>query len=236
MIGNLFNLVLYQPLFNLLILLYLYLPGRDFGVAIISLTFLVRLFLYPLTAKAIKSQKIIAELQPKVQALQEKLKDDKEKQVRAIMDLYRQEKISPFSGIYPLLIQLPILIALYRLFQEGVHQGQITLLYSFVSPPDAIRTIFLGVMDLSQPSLVMALLGGITQYFQAKMIIPPKTNKNSKDFSQRLQKQMVFFLPIFTLLILFKLPAALGLYWVSNNVFSIFQQYLVYKKGKEKKA
>ncbi len=119
-ITAIFHAILYQPLFNALVLLYQYFPGHDFGIAVIILTVLIRILLYPLMFQSIKSQKILAELQPKIQEIQNKYKNDKEKQTKATMELYQKEKINPFGGCLPLLIQLPILIALFQVFSKGL--------------------------------------------------------------------------------------------------------------------
>lgn len=237
---NAFNVILYQPLFNVLVLLYEYLPGHDFGVAVIALTVIIRLLFYPLMVQAIKSQKSLSELQPKIQEIQSKYKDNKEKQARATMELYQKEKINPFGGCLPLLLQLPILFALYRVFWQGLQPEAMDMLYSFVPHPGVIDPTFLGIINLGEASLVLAVLAGITQFFQTKMITP-KTLKSKKgegqmaQFSGMMQKQMLYFFPIFTVFILWKLPAAIGLYWIITALFSILQQYLIFKKSPEGK-
>ena len=112
MLGSLFHAILYQPIFNVLIALYNLIP--DFGVALIVLTILLRLALFPLSQKSIKSQKELSEIQPEIKKLQQQYKDDKQKQAQALMELYKEKKVNPMSGCLPLLIQLPILIALYQ--------------------------------------------------------------------------------------------------------------------------
>jgi len=226
-----FNTILYQPLFNALILIYLYLPGHDFGVAVIVLTILIKLVLYPLGIQAIRSQKSLAQLQPKMKEIQEKFKNNKEQQSRAMLDLYRKEKINPFSGFLPLIIQLPILIGLYRVFWRGFGEFQLSSLYSFVPNPGQIDTTFLGMMDLAHASVVLAILTGIAQFFQSKMMAQ-KQNKSagSSDMSQMMQKQMLYFFPIFTVFILWRLPAAVALYWLTTTLFTIIQQYIILKK------
>lgn len=236
-IGEIFNLILYQPLFNLLILLYQWLPIHDFGIAIIVLTLFVRLILYPSTNQALRSQKALSQLQPKIQEIQKKYKQDLAKQSQALLQVYRQEKINPLSGIFPLLIQFPILIALFYVFQsfkDGLNPAELRLLYGFVSLPAINHPMFLGVLNLANPSFFLAILAGFFQYLQQKMFLPLKLNpdpqKPQGQFSQLLQKQMTYFFPIFTVFILLKLPAALGLYWLSTSIFSIFQQHLIFKK------
>ena len=226
-----FNIVLYQPLFNALILIYLYLPGHDFGIAVIILTILIKLVLYPLGVQAIHSQKSMAQLQPKLKEIQEKFKDNKEQQSRAMMEFYKKEKINPFSGCLPLLVQLPILIGLYRVFWNGFGEAQLKFLYSFVSNPGQINTTFLGMMDLAHASIILAILTGIAQFFQSKMMMT-KQNKSAAraDMSQMMQKQMLYFFPAFTVFILWKLPAAVALYWLTTTLFTIVQQYIILKK------
>lgn len=231
-----FNTILYQPLFNALILLYEYLPGHDFGLAVIVLTIIIRIIFYPLMLQSIKSQKVLSELQPKIQEIQKKYKDDREKQARAMMEIYQKEKINPFSGCLPLLIQLPILIALYRVFWQGLQPEQLSHLYSFLPYPGKINPVSFGFLNLSQSSLGLALLAGISQFFQTKMFNPKtpkiKPKERMTQFLETLQKQMLYFFPIFTVFILWKLPAAIALYWIITTLFSIFQQYLVLKKPK----
>ena len=232
---NAFNLILYQPLFNALLLLYQYLPGHDFGIAVILLTVLIRLILYPLMFQSIRAQKVLSELQPKIQEIQQKFKEDKAKQTKEMMALYQKEKINPFGGCLPLLIQLPILIALYQVFWKGLQTGELSKLYSFVPRPEMIDPTFFGVVDLSHPSLVLAFLAGILQFIQTKMVTPKTSQKKDQmsQFSGMMQKQMLYFFPIFTVFILWRLPAAIGVYWVVTTLFSIGQQYLIYKKPRE---
>lgn len=228
---NIFNTILYQPLFNALVLIYKYLPGHDFGVAVIVLTILIKFLFYPLGTKTIKSQKALSELQPKIKEIQEKYKDDKEKQAKATMELYKKEKISPFSGCLPLLIQLPVLIALYRVFWRGLQPEQMVRLYSFISSPGPISPTFLGIINLAQPNFVLAILAGILQFLQVKMTVSKtKTEKKGSKLSGQFQKQMQYFFPIFTVIILFRLPAAIGLYWLTTILFTIIQQYYIIKK------
>lgn len=238
---NVFNLALYQPLFNALVLIYQYLPGKDFGVAVIVLTVIIRLILYPMMAKSIKSQKMLSELQPKIQEIQQKYKNDKEKQAKETMALYQKEKINPFGGCLPLLIQLPLLIALYRVFWKGMEPEALNNLYSFVPNPGVIDPSFLNLINLAEVSLWMAFLAGILQFFQAKMLMPavrPKAGAEQKkdqmaQFSSMMQKQMLYIFPIFTVFILSRLPSAIAVYWIVTALFSIGQQRLIMRTQKK---
>jgi len=229
---NAFNVILYQPFFNALILVYAYLPGHDFGIAIIVLTILIKFILYPLGAQAIRSQKTMSALQPRIKELQERFKGNKEQQSKAMMEFYKKEKVNPFSGCLPLLIQLPILIALFQVFWRGFGQERLIFLYNFVPNPGQIDTTFLGVMDLAEASIILAVLTGVAQFFQTKMITTKqkKNPKSSPDFSSMMQKQMLYFFPLFTVFILWRLPAAIALYWMVTTLFTIGQQYIIMKK------
>jgi YidC/Oxa1 family membrane protein insertase len=232
-IANIFNLFLYKPLFNLLVLLYNYIPGHDFGIAVIILTIIIRLILYPVSVKAVNSQKVLQKVQPQIQEIQKKYKDDKEKLAKETLEVYKKEKINPFGGLFLALIQLPILIALYRVFWLGLKPTELANLYNFIANPGTINAVFLGIIDLSKPNIIFALLAGILQFFQTKQLAPKATLKktNEPDMSQVMQKQMLYFFPVITVVILFNLPSAIGLYWTVSGIFSVIQQYFLLKKN-----
>jgi YidC/Oxa1 family membrane protein insertase len=228
---NLFNQLLYYPLFNALIWLYNVIPGQDLGIAIIVLTALIRLILYPLSQKAIRSQKAMTKLQPEIKEIRKKYKD-KEEQAKAMMNLYQKYKINPFSGCLPILIQLPILIALYRVFFTGLDPQKLEVLYGFIERPESLNLMFLGIVNLSERSIVLALLAGFFQFVQSKMIMPQKATQSSSgtkiaglDISSLMSQQMIYFMPLITIFIAWNLPAALPLYWIVITLFGIVQQY-----------
>ncbi len=230
-----FYLTLYQPLFNILVLFYNWIPGHDFGLAIIFLTLLIRVVLFPISIKALNSQKALQKLQPEIKKIQQQNKDNKEKQAKETLELYKKEKINPFSGLLLGLIQVPILIALYRVFWSGLNPSELSILYSFVPNPGQINALFLHIIDLSKPNFFFAILAGITQYFQAKMLQPQLSSGDQKenkgpDFGKAMQKQMLYFFPVFTVIILLNLPSALGLYWIASAIFTIGQQYIIFSK------
>ncbi len=232
---DIFNVVLYKPLFNSLILIYNYIPGNDFGVAVIVLTIIIKTILIPLSVKSVKSQKSLQDLQPKLKEIQEKHKDDKEKQANEILKIYKTQKINPFSGIFLAFLQIPILLALYMVFNNGLKSSELVNLYSFVSNPISINFLFLNIIDLSKPNMLFALIAGAVQYLQTKMLLPKtKTKKNLSeaggDITKAIQFQTTYFLPIFTIIILLNLPSALGLYWTVSGLFSATQQHFILKK------
>jgi YidC/Oxa1 family membrane protein insertase len=232
---TIFNELLYRPLFNGLIWLYNTIPGHDLGIAIIVLTAGIRLLLYPLSEKAIQSQKALAQLQPEIKKIQKKYKN-KEEQGRALMALYKKYKINPMAGCLPILIQLPILLALYRVFFTGLDPQKLNGLYSFINQPDSLNLMFLGVINLSQRSITLALLAGFLQFIQSKMMMPQKTGSQkdlkigSLDFSSLMTHQMTYFMPLITVFIAWNLPAALPLYWIVIILFGIIQQYFTKTK------
>ena len=228
---QIFNEVLYRPLFNVLIWLYDVLPGHDLGIAIIILTAAIRLLLYPLSKKAIKSQKALTGLQPKIKEIQKKYKD-KADQAKATMELYRQYRINPMSGCLPILIQLPILIALYRVFFTGLDPEKLNGLYGFISRPELLNPMFLGIINLSQRSIFLSVLAGFLMFVQSKMMMskgPASLGGGLKikglDFSSIMGQQMTYLMPLLTVFIAFGLPAGLPLYWAVITLFGIVQQY-----------
>lgn len=226
-----YNLI-YQPLFNLLIFLYNTVPFADLGIAVILVTALIKLILYPLGIKAAKSQKEMETIQPEVKKLQEKYKDDKEKQSREIMALYKEKGVNPFSGMLPLFIQLPILISLFQIFRRGLEAEEMRHLYEFVSDPGVINYSFLGVVDLSSPNIILAIIAAGGQFLQMKMVSPKKKTGEKQDTAKAIQTHMIYFLPGFTFVILLTLPSVVGLYWVITVAFSIFQQYIISRDKK----
>lgn len=224
LIVDIFNTIFYQPLLQALILLYEYLPGHDFGIAVIVLTVAIKLALYPLGAKGIKSQKAMQDLQPRIKEVQNRFKDDKARQTKEVMDLYKQAKVNPFSGFLLLLVQMPILFALFRVFSNGI-KGMAD-----------IDASFLGLINLADKSTILVVLAGITQFWQAKMMpSQPGSGKTAPagkpDFSNMMQKQALYFFPVFTVFILWNMPSAIALYWLVTTLFTIGQQYIILKKN-----
>lgn len=223
--------ILYKPLFNGLVFLYNNLPGHDFGVAIIVLTILIRLLFYPLFQKSMKAQKEMAELQPKIKEVQTKYKNDKEKQARALMELYKEHKVNPMGGCLPLIIQIPILFAFFQVLRTGLDPARLNGLYGFIKNPGIINSMFLGAVNLANPNVILAFLTGITQFIQAKMMSPknPIAASGKSDFATAMSKQMTYVMPVFIFLIALKFPAGLALYWTVLNIFGITQQYFLQK-------
>ncbi len=230
-----FYTILTQPLLNILVLIYN--VFNNFGIAIIVLTLLIRFLLYPLSQAGIVSQKKLTAIQPKIKEVQEKYKDNKEEQTKRLMELYKENKVSPFSGCLPLLIQLPILFAIYRVFWTGFSKVPVPGLYSFVHSPHSINTMFLG-MNLAHASIILAVVAALAQFIQSKMMLP-KTLKaageepaKKKDMAQAMNQQMLFMMPLFTFIFLLRLPSSLGIYWIVSTLFTIIQQWYILRFNK----
>lgn len=233
----LFTIICYQPLLNLLVFVYNIIPTHDIGIVIIVLTLIIKLVLYLPSIKTIKAQKSLNDLQPKINELKEKYKDNKEKQASEMMLLYKEHKINPLSSCLPLLIQLPFLIAIYQVFNTGLSNGNLDLLYPFISNPGNINTLAFGLIDMAKPFALIAILAAAAQYWQTKMMMakrPEVKNAGAKDedMAAIMSKQMTIMMPIMTVFIGWNLPAGLVFYWLLLTVFTALQQLLTIRKEK----
>jgi YidC/Oxa1 family membrane protein insertase len=242
MLSTLFNVVLYKPIFNIFVLLYNIVPGHDLGIVILGITILIRIVLYPLTSSSIKAQKSLQELQPKMDELKKKHAEDKQALAQATMELYKTHQVNPFKSCLPMLIQLPILIALYLVLQNGINSSNLgETLYSFVHNPGILNPISFGFLDLSKPQYILAVLAGFAQFLQSKSLMAKnpsgtisKTSesgeKKQEDMMAAMNKQMIYFMPIMTVLIGLRLPAGLTLYWFLSTLLMWLQQLFLSKK------
>lgn len=233
----LYNLIFYRPILNVLIYFYETVALRDFGIAVVLITVLIRLVLYPLFHKSAKQQIVMQRIQPKIKKIQEQHKNDKEKQAQALMDLYKEHGVNPFSSILLLIVQIPIMLGLYWVVRSALIPGNIAGLYSFVAQPQTVNALFLGLFNLAQPSIILILLAAVAQYFQARLAIyRDPTEKGPLSPAEKMARQMVYIGPIVTIVVFYALPAAVGLYWLVTSLFSIGQQIVInrhFKKGEE---
>lgn len=233
-----FNTIFYEPIYNALVFLVNVTPGGDIGLAIILLTIIIKFILLPLHRKAIVSQIRLKQLEPKINEIKEKY-TDKQEQAAKTFELYKQEKINPLSGCLPILIQLPIIFALYKVFLNGFDFTSIENLYSFVKAPETININFLGVFDLGARNLFLAVLAGITQFFQIDLAVkrnPAVKNDGSMQasISNMMSKQMRFVMPVFVGFISYQISGAIALYWSVNNIFTTVQEVLINRKMAKK--
>lgn len=240
---TIFHVVVYQPIYNVLIFFYNVMPWQDFGIAIIITTLLVKAAMIPLSRHQIRSQQQLQKVQPHIKEIQKKYKDDKERQTRELMAFYKKNRVNPFSGCLPLIVQLIVLIAIYRILFNLSQAGLVVTgadLYSFVASPGAINHFFLGIVDLSVPSKIFAVFAALAQYYQTKMLMATQQKKEDSsknenddqkepDFAAMMTKQMLYIGPVLTLLIGFTFAAGLSLYWLVSTLFMIVQQWYIKK-------
>ena len=221
-----YHLVISTPLLNLLVFLYNTVAFQDLGIAIVILTALIRLALYPLFQKSMKHQLVMQEIQPKLKVLQDQHKGNYEKQSKAMMDLYREHKINPFSGFFLLIIQLPILFAVYYLFLHIFQPGALDTLYGFIQHPGALEPVSFGFINLANANYPLVIITAILQYVQTRLSI--SSNKAAANSSQASTLKMMSYIgPIITLVIFARLPAAVTIYWLATSLISIVQQYII---------
>ena len=209
------------------------------GIAVVTLTILVKLIIFPLSQKFIKNQAAMNMLAPELKKIKES-GANREEQARLTFELYKKHKTNPFSGCLPVLIQIPILFALYYVFFKGIN-FESGLLYSFIHVPEHVGMMFLGILDLSKKSLILAVLAGASQYLQAyfmpKPNVPAATNGSTETFAESFGKsmsmQMKYFFPFIVAFIAYRISGAIALYWITSNIFTVCQQIYVNKTEKK---
>ncbi|GAX89140.1 YidC/Oxa1 family membrane protein insertase [Effusibacillus lacus] len=182
----------------------------DYGVSILIITLIIRILIFPLMYKQLKHSKLMQELQPEMTKIREKYKNDPQKMNQEMMKLFQEKGTNPLAGCFPILIQMPILIALYQAIMYNKHISQST---------------FLGLIALGQPEhFVLPALAAITTYIQTRM-----TMMNPNDPQQ---KMMLYIMPAMIFFFAFTFPAALSLYWVFGNILTIIQYYFLKRPDK----
>jgi len=250
----LFNLIFVNPLFNLLVFFYNLIPGHDLGLAIIAVTIVIRLILYPLSWKSLKAQKAMKDIQPQIDALKLKYKGGDQKQLGLeTMALYKQANVNPFSSCFLVLLQLPFLIGIYQVFRVGLTTEGLNLLYPFFNATSGIFTRpevlnemsfawfgFAG-FSLKNGAPIFAILAGAAQFWQSRMLIttkPPKIVEGKEvakdeNMMAMVNKQMLYTMPLITVFIGWSLPGGLSFYWFISTLLTVAQQAWLFKKPKD---
>lgn len=231
-----------DPIYNGLVFFIDVIPGGDVGLAIIAIVVVVKAFLLPLSIKVVKTQKIMKELDPKLKALKEKYKDNREEQAKAMMALYKDAGMNPFASILLMFIQIPVVIAIYFAVSNGggipLPGINTDLLFSFIPNPGAVSMEFLGQFNIAEKSMVLAVLAGITQFISIKFSMPEtpaaEKDKNGKlsmkdEFAKNMQFQMRYVMPIFIIFIAYSFSATIALYFVVSNLVTIGQEIFIRK-------
>ena len=232
MISSLFHALIYDPLYNGLVLLVGVLPAHDVGLAVILLTIAVRVVLFPLSRRAVETQMAMKRIAPDVEEIKKKYKDNREEQGKAIFALYRERGVHPFAGIGLLLAQLPILFALYWIFAlGGLPEVRPEILYPFVSPPAGANMLFLGFLDMAGHSIVLGALAAASQFAYTRLSMGPREKKPatapasfSGDLARSFDLQARYVLPATFVFLSFIIPNAAMLYLVTSNLFMVGQE------------
>ena len=233
---SIFHAIISKPLYNGLIFLTNTLPFFDAGVIIIIFTIIIKLILLPLSIKASKAQIEMKSIEKDLNLIKEKYKDDKGEQSKKTMEYYKEKGINPFASFFILLIQLPILIGLYRIFlKSGLPEINKALLYSFVAVPTvAVNMVFLNYINITEKSLILAIIAGITTYFQVSISTSGAKKAEgtgaSNDIAKAMTAQMKYFFPILMTFIAYTISSAIALYLITSNMFAIAQEIYIKKK------
>jgi YidC/Oxa1 family membrane protein insertase len=202
--------VLAKPMLHTLKFFYTYIP--NYGVGIIFITIILKIIFFPLTHKSYKSMKEMGKLQPKMAALKEKYKNDRDAMNRAVMELYRDHKVNPLGGCLPMLVQIPVFFALYKALMFSIELRH--------------APFMLWITDLSDkdPYYVTPIIMGATMFIQQKMT--PST-------MDEMQQKIMLALPVVFTFMFLNFPSGLVLYWLVNNILTIGQQMYINKLVKD---
>ncbi len=237
----LWNTIFYKPIYNALIFIIGNVTFGDVGFAIIILTITVKLALFPLTKKSIKSQILMKRIEPELKRIKKEF-PNKEEQAKKTFELYKKYGANPFSGCLVVLLQLPVIFALYYVFYKGlsINAGP---LYSFIQAPLYTHTNFLGLFEVHSKSIILALFAGLSQFVQGYLATPikpkieivkeissPEPKTFQEQLSDSMQMNVKYILPVFIAFIAYQISAAVALYWITSNIFTIAQEWYVRKE------
>lgn len=241
-----FKTIIYTPLYNILVLI-LNVSWVDAGIATVVLTILVKMVLYPLAKKATITQAKMKEKEGDLLSIKEKYKDKQEQAIK-VMEFYKVNNINPFSSIFTVIIQIPIIFSLYYIFfKSGLPSIDTSMLYSFVKAPASVSMNFLGFIDVSQKSIILAFLAAATSFWQMHLAgastNKPASAQNSgplrpsvsvasevkEDFAKMMTKQMKYTMPLVVFFISWKISAIVALYWFVSNLVGVAQDAYVRK-------
>jgi YidC/Oxa1 family membrane protein insertase len=234
------NTLLYNPIYNTLIFIIDNITFGDVGFAIILVTIIVKFAISPLTAKSIRGQILMKRMEPEIKQIKKDF-PNKEEQAKKTFELYKKYKTNPFSGCLIIIIQLPIIFALYKVFYTGIIVNE-SILYSFVQAPAVMYTNFIGLFEMGSKSVFLGIITGITQFIQGYLSSPAKPksieivkeeeiNNSPKDFqtqlSESMQMNVRYVLPVFVGIFAWQISAAVALYWIVSNIFTIVQEWYI---------
>ena len=233
--ASFFTTIIYQPFYNGFIFLIGTLPFFDAGVIVVIFTIIIKLILLPLSIKASRAQIEMKSHEKNLNEIKERHKDNKDELNKKTLEYYKEKGVNPFVSIFILIIQLPIIIGLYRVFiKSGLPQINTALLYSFIRAPVAVNMVFFGLINISQKSLTLAVIAGITTYFQISFATAsqagPSGSGSQSDIAKAMSLQMKYAFPILMTFIAYTISSAVALYFITSNIFSIVQEIYIKKK------
>ncbi len=241
-IVDFFYSAFYDPIYNALVALIAFVPGADVGIAVILLTLGIRLILLPFSLSAARTQLAMKDLEPKIKELKEKHKGDKQKEALETLALYREEKVNPFASILMVIIQIPVLFALYWVFfYEPFSTINAARLYAFTPVPQNISLEFLGLISIMGKSIILAILAGATQFLQAHLALSgtmkPTTlvsdNSMQMDFQKIMNVQLKYVFPFIIAIISYTTSSAIALYFITTNLAGALQEWYVRRAVKK---
>lgn len=241
MFSTFWHTFFFNPIYNILVFFIDVFPGGDVGLAIIATVLIVKTILLPISIKAVKTQKTMRDIEPKLKETKEKHKNNKQVQAEAVMNIYKEAGMNPLASVALVFLQIPIIIALYFAVSRGggtpLPDINIDILYSFIGEPKQISMNFLGMVDIASKSLVLAIGAGLTQFLHIKITLPkikekdPSAAPNLKeDFMRNMQIQMKYVMPVLIGVISYSISAAIALYFMVSNLVTISQEYYFIKK------
>lgn len=231
-----FHTIFYEPIYNLLVLVLTYAPFHDIGTAIVVVTLIVKGILLPLNLSALRGQYAMKRVEGEIKEIREKHKEAPHDAGRKTMEVYKREKINPFASIFTILIQIPVIFALYWVFSKGFIMDPESL-YSFITFPEQLQTKAFGIFDVTDKNIVIALLAALSSYVLARrqtesMVVKKEVHEQTlqDQFMKSMKVQLLYVLPVIIGFSAAILPAALGFYWFISNIIGYAQD--VYMKRK----
>ena len=239
MFAAFFHSVIYLPIYNALALFVSWVPSGDVGLAIVLITVLVKVILFPLAVRASHTQLAMRALEPQLKALREKYKDTPQDLALKTMALYKENKVNPLASFLVVLVQLPVILGLYWVIWADSKTGVFDthLLYSWVTQPQVTSFVFLNIIPLAGGSLVLSALVALTQYALSQLMMPTAPEKTGKafqdDLATSMHLQMRYVFPILLGVISYVATAAIALYFLTSNIFGIMQEFAARRRHRE---
>ena len=236
MFSYIWHTIFFDPIYNTLIFFVDTIRLHDVGLEVIATVIVVKVILLPIALKASRTNQLMKKVQPEIKAIQDKYKGKREELALHLMEVYKREKLNPFSPLLILIIQIPVLFALY-FSVTSLPDIKSELLYTFVPSPETINMLFLGTIAMDARHMGLALLAGITMHLLARVTLPPKTEKKEgekPDFMQDMQDSMrtmmLYVMPVVIVVFGYTFAAVISLYFTISNLTSIVQELYVRKK------